>query len=507
MIQKKSGTRTLLMSVLMSAPGPLVVGLGLMAGRSSTQIADFVRRSSELLAIIMAFVVYQITTKDGSTDEKRKAKLERISNIFVGTMMCVGGGFMIALAFLSENGDKGNVLPGLSIAILGVIANTLFWRKYTKLNKADPNAILAVQARLYRAKSLVDCCVTIALLSVAIAPVSQVSAWLDFIGSIIVAVYLVCCGVQTIWEAARKYNIKNEFFPWNLFAPPISEKFLAMSVPHMKPPKALWRDEALDVTAREITSYDGKKIRCFIISPKALPEKASCLLYLHGGGFVLEAAGYHYTNAMRYAKEVGCKVLFPQYRLAPQHPHPVFFEDCYAAMSYAYDNADALGIDAGRIGIGGDSAGSTLAVGVCLMAKERKHPVKFRFQMLPYPFLDARNESESSRRFTDTPMWNSSLSDRIAPMTKADKTHPNYVWYSPVEAKSFEGLPPAYIETAEFDCLHDDGILYARLLKDAGVAVTLNETVGTIHGFDIATKSPTTLAAMAERIAFMKRSI
>ena len=189
------------MSVLMSAPGPLVVGLGLMAGRSSTQIADFVRRSSELLAIIMAFAVYQITTRDGSTDEQRKAKLERISNIFVGAMMCIGGSFMIALAFLSEGGDKGNVIPGLSIAVLGVIANTLFWHKYTKLNKADPNAILAVQARLYRAKSLVDCCVTIALLSVAIAPASPVSVWLDFIGSIIVAVYLVWCGIQTIWEA------------------------------------------------------------------------------------------------------------------------------------------------------------------------------------------------------------------------------------------------------------------------------------------------------------------
>ena len=505
MSNKKSGTKTLLMSVLMSAPGPLVVGLGLMAGRSSTQIADFVRRSSELLAIIMAFAVYQITTRDGSTDEQRKAKLERISNIFVGAMMCIGGSFMIALAFLSDTADKGNVIPGLSIAILGVIANTLFWRKYTKLNKADPNAILAVQARLYRAKSLVDCCVTIALLSVAIAPASSVSVWLDFIGSIIVAVYLVWCGMQTIWEAARKYPIKTEFFPWNLFAPPISEKFLAMSVPHMKPPKALWRDPDLDVNTHKVTSFDGNEISCFLLSPKELPEKAPCLLYLHGGGFVLEAAGYHYTNAMRYAKELGCKVVFPQYRLAPQNPHPVFFEDCYAAMCYAYDNADVLGIDMDRIGIGGDSAGSTLAVGVCLMARARKHPVRFRFQMLPYPFLDARNESASSKRFTDTPMWNASLSDRIAPMTKVDKAHPNYVWYSPVEAESFADLPPAYIETAEFDCLHDDGILYARLLEDAGVAVTVNETAGTMHGFDIATKAPTTLAAMAARIAFMKR--
>ena len=305
----------------------------------------------------------------------------------------------------------------------------------------------------------------------------------------------------------KKYPISREFFPWNLFAPPISEKFLALAVPHMKPPKALWRDKALKITTRKVESYNGEMITCFVMSPKNLPGKAPCLIYLHGGGFVLEAAGYHYANAMRYAKEVGCRVVFPLYRLAPKHPFPAFFEDCYAAFCWAYDHAEELGIDMARIGIGGDSAGSTLAVGVCLMARERNHPVCFRFQMLPYPYLDARNESESCKKFTDTPMWNSSLSERIGPMTKVDKEHPNYVWYSPVEAENFEGLPPAYIETAEFDCLHDDGILYARLLREAGIEVTLNETRGTMHGFDIAQKAPTTLAALRERIAFMKRMV
>lgn len=305
----------------------------------------------------------------------------------------------------------------------------------------------------------------------------------------------------------KKYAISREFFPWNLFAPPISEKFLAMSVPHMKPPKSLWRDQELDVTTHDIPTFDGEKITCFVLSPKKLPAKAACLIDLHGGGFVLEAAGYHYANAMRYAKEVGCKVVFPLYRLAPQHPFPAFFEDCFSAFAWAYDHGKELGIDVEHMGIGGDSAGATLAVGVCLMARERSHPVKFRFQMLPYPCLDARNESPSAKRFTDTPMWNSSLSDRIGPMTKVDRNDPNYVWYSPVEADSFEGLPPAYIETAEFDCLHDDGILYARLLQEAVIHVTLNETKGTMHGFDIATKAPTTLAAMEQRIAFMKRMI
>jgi divalent metal cation (Fe/Co/Zn/Cd) transporter len=202
--QKKSGAKTLLLSVLMSAPGPFIIGLGLFVGRSSTQIADFVRRSSELLAIIMAYIVYKITTKDGVCDVTKKEKLEKFSNLFVGAMMCLGGSLMLLLAFVSENEDKGNVIPGLAIALLGVIANTIFWRKYTKLNKQEPNAILAVQARLYRAKSLVDSCVTIALLSVVLLPSSPLSYYLDLIGSVIVALYLIWCGIQTIAERLKK---------------------------------------------------------------------------------------------------------------------------------------------------------------------------------------------------------------------------------------------------------------------------------------------------------------
>ena len=118
--------------------------------------------------------------------------------------MCLGGSLMLLLAFASENEDKGNVIPGLVIALLGVIANTFFWRKYTKLNKAEPNAIIAVQARLYRAKSLVDSCVTIALLSVALFPEAKASYYLDLIGSIIVALYLIWCGIQTIFERLKQ---------------------------------------------------------------------------------------------------------------------------------------------------------------------------------------------------------------------------------------------------------------------------------------------------------------
>ena len=200
MKKEKSGEKTMLLSVLMSAPGPLILGLGLMAGRSTTQIADFVRRNSELLAIIMAYITYKLSLKKPDN----KAKIERFSNIFVGAMMCLGGTLMIALTLFSESTDKGNVIPALAIAVIGVIANTLFWLKYAKLNKAEPNPIIAVQSRLYRAKSMVDSCITIALLSVVFMPDSQISVWLDFIGSLIVAAYLVYCGIKTIFETKQK---------------------------------------------------------------------------------------------------------------------------------------------------------------------------------------------------------------------------------------------------------------------------------------------------------------
>lgn len=200
---KGSGSRTMLLSVLMSAPGPLILGLGLMAGRSSTQIADFVRRSAELLGIIMAFIVYRITTKEGTCDEERREKLERRSNAFVGAMMCLGGSLMVLLTFLSGAEDKGNVVPALCISGLGMVANSAFWVKYTRLDRKEPNAILRVQSRLYRAKALVDTCVTGALLAVLIAPESAVSYWLDFLGSLVVAIYLIYCGIRTVVEAAR----------------------------------------------------------------------------------------------------------------------------------------------------------------------------------------------------------------------------------------------------------------------------------------------------------------
>ena len=198
---KQSGFKTLLLSVLLSSPGPLILGLGLTVGRSSTQISDFTRRSAELLAIIASFVVYCMTSKDENMDPVKKRNIELSSNIFVGIIMCISGISMIVLALVSNNEDKGNVIPALLIAISGVIANTLFWRKYTSLYKESGNVILKAQGKLYGAKSIVDTCITLSLFMVAFFPGKKVSQYFDVIGSILVSVYMIKSGVQTVRES------------------------------------------------------------------------------------------------------------------------------------------------------------------------------------------------------------------------------------------------------------------------------------------------------------------
>lgn len=192
---RKTGERTLLASVLLSSPGPIVMGLGLLAGGSSTQLADFTRRTAELVALLVSYFVFRHLHKAGEPDPARKASLERTVNAVVGIAMCLSGATMLLIAVLSIGSKKGNVIPGLIIAVLGVITNTWFWLRYKKLDREKPDAILAAQSKLYRAKSLVDICVTIALIVVAVDPMSEAARYMDLIGSTVVAGYLLVNGV------------------------------------------------------------------------------------------------------------------------------------------------------------------------------------------------------------------------------------------------------------------------------------------------------------------------
>ena len=199
--KKKTKKNTLLWSVIISTPGPLAVGIGLITGRSSTQMADFIRRSAELLALFVAFFVYKATNKTGDYDRHKKHKLEKESNIFSGSMMCLGGLIMLILAILNDGAERGQgfeLFPGICVSTFGAITNIIFWIKYKNLSKSEPNAIFNTQVRLYSSKTMVDSGVALTLLLLLAFPGAFFTHIIDFVGSILVACYVVFCGVNTI---------------------------------------------------------------------------------------------------------------------------------------------------------------------------------------------------------------------------------------------------------------------------------------------------------------------
>ena len=260
----------------------------------------------------------------------------------------------------------------------------------------------------------------------------------------------------------------------------------------------------LKVEKNLIPVGNGTAIQALLYTPKDIGENAPCLVYYHGGGFVLPAAPYHFKLAREYAHAAGCKVLFVNYRLAPKHPFPTAPEDCYATYSWLIDHAEELSVDSSRIAVAGDSAGGQLATVVCLMAKDRNYIMPCA-QMLLYPAA-GNVETDSAKKYTDTPMCNSRDMEKYGKFYRPDLSVGNPVYASPIEAESLEGLPVTYLETAEFDPLRDGGILYAERLRQCGVSVELHNTEGTIHGFDIVISSPIVRECMQRRIAFLRQS-
>lgn len=200
-MKNSKGEKTLLLSVLMSLPGPLIVGIALSKGQTATQLADFVRRTAELAALIVSLVVYHHLHKEGTPEPLQQKKLETLANRCVAIAMCLSGAAMLFIALLSSgsSNSQGNVIPGLVVALLGFVANGLFFFRYRKLNREKADAILAVQARLYLAKTFVDGSVSIALGFVALFPSSAYAPVVDTAGSVLVSVYLLITGAMTLF--------------------------------------------------------------------------------------------------------------------------------------------------------------------------------------------------------------------------------------------------------------------------------------------------------------------
>lgn len=255
----------------------------------------------------------------------------------------------------------------------------------------------------------------------------------------------------------------------------------------------------------EIPVKGAVKIRALIYTPDTAPEKkAPCIVFYHGGGFVYNAAPHHFTLAKNLAFSLGAKVFFIDYRLAPRHPFPAAVEDAFYSYLHISENADSYGIDRDRIVLCGDSAGGNLSAVTCLIARD-KGVAAPRAQMLLYPFVDDDTTTESMLEFTDTPMCNTVAAESYKKAYMKNKTDRPVEWFSAVDAESHGNLPEAYIETAQYDCLRDGGVKYYNKLCDSNVKATLVQTEGTMHGYDIATKSETYAECMKKRIEFLKR--
>lgn len=196
--QAASREKTLLTALLLSTPGPLVTGLAAFSSYSTTQVADFTRRSVELAALFISWWVFRQLQKKKDLSKTEQSRLERLAGLSVaGTMICSGIVMLIvAISRLSVFEPGGNVFPGLIIAVLGLIFNVWFWRRYTILTREQYSPVIAAQSKLYRAKASVDLCVVTALVAVAIAPAHPATHYVDILGSVIVAGYLLWNGVS-----------------------------------------------------------------------------------------------------------------------------------------------------------------------------------------------------------------------------------------------------------------------------------------------------------------------
>ena len=196
--QAASREKTLLIALLLSAPGPLVTGLAAISSHSTTQLADFIRRSMELVASFLSWWVFRRLHRNTELSEAEQSRLEQIAGLSVAAAMICSGIVMliVAMSRFSVYEPGGKVIPGLVIAVLGLITNGWFWRRYTVLTREQYSSVIAAQQKLYRAKAVVDLCVVSALAAVAIAPTHPVTPYVDILGSMAVAGYLLWNGLR-----------------------------------------------------------------------------------------------------------------------------------------------------------------------------------------------------------------------------------------------------------------------------------------------------------------------
>jgi acetyl esterase len=255
----------------------------------------------------------------------------------------------------------------------------------------------------------------------------------------------------------------------------------------------------MQIEDRTVPADPGVAVRIY------RPHQAQgAIVWLHGGGFVMGDLDTEHPAATRLADGSSAVVISVGYRRAPEHRFPAALDDAYAVLAWTAEHVAELGIDPARIAVGGHSAGAGIAAAVALRARD-EHGPPICYQLLNQPELDDRQETWSAHNFTDTPWM---TRDKLAATWRHYLgSAPATPYAAPARAADLSGLPPAYIATAEFDPLRDEGITYALSLLQAGVPVELHQWPGTFHGSHAILSAAISQRQIAELVAAVRRAL
>ncbi|MBP2561127.1 acetyl esterase [Neorhizobium galegae] len=239
--------------------------------------------------------------------------------------------------------------------------------------------------------------------------------------------------------------------------------------------------DTLEVTERVVPGK-GVEVPVRIYRPKAAQGLTGCMIYMHGGGFMLGDLDSSDSVAWGFAAETGATVISVDYRLTPENRWPAGFDDCCSVLEWAAAAGPEIGIDPDRLTIGGDSAGGRYAACMSLKARDANGP-KIRAQVIIYgnggPIENAGSMLDFGTGFGLTAARTSDFARKLFP-EGAPKDDPVAF---PIFAADLSRLPPTLVHVAEFDPIRDAGRAYAARLVQAGVDVTFREARGMIHGF------------------------
>lgn len=267
---------------------------------------------------------------------------------------------------------------------------------------------------------------------------------------------------------------------------------------------------AADIAHKQVT-IGGQVISLTIVRPAGAKGSLPAFMFFHGGGWVLGDFPTHERFVRDLVADSGAVGVFVNYTPSPEAHYPVAVEEGYAATKWVAEHGAEIGVDGSRLAVAGNSVGGNMAAVVSLMAKERGGPA-LRAQVLFWPVTDAHFESGSYSQFAEGHFLTRPMMQWFWDNYTVDAKERGNIHASPLlaTAEQLEGLPPALVQTAEFDVLRDEGEAYARKLQDAGVQVVATRYGGTIHDFGLLnalSQVPSTRAALHQAAETLRQRL